>query len=287
MRLFLSLLKILNRILKILFFLCIVSQNFAQAQCVGSQSASMSPIGPYSAGQLVTVSYTLNNFIQLNNNWIIAFDIDYGSGWSSISPVSAPANPNTTSWPGTGNWTWDTQNTYPSAINFGPGYRFVNTAGVSSDWGSSSTGPFTLSFQLVVGNSCVNNDLSIDLNVLGDCQTGGWNNGSCCIDPAYSVYSGNSIPTSIAVLAAFDQSLCLGEIPNSLLSLGSTSGNNYSWTPASDFVNATNQNPVFSNAISTTTLYMVTFTDFNGCVATDSVTITVFPTLTTDPINHN
>jgi hypothetical protein len=32
---------------------------------------------------------------------------------------------------------------------------------------------------------------------------------------------------------------------------------------------------------------MVTFTDFNGCVATDSVTITVFPTLTTDPINHN
>ena len=72
-----------------------------------------------------------------------------------------------------------------------------------------------------------------------------------------------------------------------MLSLGSTSGNNYSWTPASDFVNATNQNPVFSNAISTTTSYMVTFTDFNGCVATDSVTITVFPTLTTDPINHN
>ena len=91
----------------------------------------------------------------------------------------------------------------------------------------------------------------------------------------------------ITVSADFDQSQCQGVIPNSLSALGSTSGNNYSWTPASDFVNATNQNPVFSNAISTTTLYMVTFTDFNGCVATDSVTITVFPTLTTDPINHN
>jgi hypothetical protein len=93
--------------------------------------------------------------------------------------------------------------------------------------------------------------------------------------------------TAITVLAAFDQLLCEGIFPNPLLALGSTAGNNYSWTPASDFVNATIQNPVFSNAISTTTSYMVTFTDFNGCVATDSVTITVFPTLTTDPINHN
>jgi hypothetical protein len=93
--------------------------------------------------------------------------------------------------------------------------------------------------------------------------------------------------TAITVSADFDQLLCEGIFPNPLSALGSTAGNNYSWTPASDFVNATNQNPVFSNAISTTTSYMVTFTDFNGCVATDSVTITVFPTLTTDPINHN
>ena len=96
-----------------------------------------------------------------------------------------------------------------------------------------------------------------------------------------------SSATAITVSADFDQLLCEGIFPNPLSALGSTAGNNYSWTPASDFVNATNQNPVFSNAISTTTSYMVTFTDFNGCVATDSVTITVFPTLTTDPINHN
>ena len=160
----------MNIILKILSLLfCVVFYNNTQAQCVGSQTASMSPVGPYSAGQVVTVTYTLSSFNQLNSNWIIAFDIDYGVGWSSISPVSAPGNPGG---PG-GSWIWDTQNTYPSGLNFGPGYRFQNNG--NSNYGTFSDGPFTLSFQLVVGSSCVSQDLSIDISVIGDCQTGGWN----------------------------------------------------------------------------------------------------------------
>ena len=91
----------------------------------------------------------------------------------------------------------------------------------------------------------------------------------------------------ITVSADFDQSQCQGFIPNSLLALGSSSGNNYSWYPASDFINPNIQNPVFSNPLNTTTTYTVSFTDFNSCTATDSVTITVFPSITTDPINHN
>jgi len=105
----------------------------------------------------------------------------------------------------------------------------------------------------------------------------------CLITENFTISSG----VQVTVLAASDQSLCIGLIPNSLLSLGSTSGNNYSWFPTSDFINSNIQNPVFSNALITTTAYTVTFTDFNGCVATDSITITVFPTLNTDPINHN
>ncbi|MBT4881656.1 MAG: hypothetical protein HON40_03790, partial [Flavobacteriales bacterium] len=182
------------KFLKILpLFFCIVFSNNIKAQCVGTQTASMSPAGPYVAGQVVTVTYTLNSFTQTNINWIIAFDIDYGNGWSSISPVSAPGNPNTNDWMGTGYWTWDTQNTYPSGLNFGPGYRFINTAGVNTDWGSSSTGPFTLSFQLVVGSSCLPQDLSVDLSVIGDCQTGGWVSAGCCPIVPYSIYSGTSL----------------------------------------------------------------------------------------------
>jgi len=219
----------LNKILKILFLcLIIFFQNNLQAQCVGSQTASMSPVGPYSAGQVVTVTYTLSSFTQLNINWIIAFDIDYGVGWSSISPVSAPGNPGGSG----GSWIWDTQNTYPSGLNFGPGYRFQNNG--NANWGTSSTGPFTLSFQLVVGNSCTAEDLSIDLNVLGDCQTGGWNNGSCCTDPSYSVYTGNSIPinNNISILDNTSDISCYGSSDGSI-SLNISSGISpftYSWS---------------------------------------------------------
>ena len=103
--------KVLTKFIKILFLiLFIVFNNNLQAQCVGSQTSSMSPVGPYSAGQVVTVTYTLSSFTQVNVNWIIAFDVDYGNGWASISPVSAPGNPGGSG----GSWTWDVQNTYPS-----------------------------------------------------------------------------------------------------------------------------------------------------------------------------
>ena len=37
----------------------------------------------------------------------------------------------------TGNWVWDVQNTYPSGLNFGPGWRFMNSRVFNPDWGSS------------------------------------------------------------------------------------------------------------------------------------------------------
>ena len=228
-----------------------------RSQCVGSQTASMSPAGPYSAGQVVTVTYTLSSFTQLNINWIIAFDIDYGVGWSSISPVSAPGNPGGSG----GSWIWDTQNTYPSGLNFGPGYRFQNNGNVN--WGTSSTGPFTLSFQLVVGNSCTAEDLSIDLNVFGDCQTGGWNNGSCCTDPSYSIYTVNSIPTSnnISILDNSSDISCYGDSDGSIsLNIsGGISPYNYSW---SNGANTASINNLSAGS------YDVIVTDASGCTST-------------------
>ena len=178
----------MKRVLFLIFFL---SQYFLNAQCNGTQSYTLTPTGPYSPGQVVTVNYTLNSFNQVNLNWIIAFDLDLGVGWASSSPLTAPANTGGS----TGTWIWDTQNTYPSALNFGPGYRFNNTGG-NPNWGTSSTGPFNLSFQLTVGASCNPQDLSISLGVIGDCQTGGWNNGACCTVNYYSIYNGNSLGNS-------------------------------------------------------------------------------------------
>ncbi len=172
---------------KLLFILCLFFSLTANSQCVSNQSATIVPVGPYVPGQVVTVNYTLGNFTQLNVNWIIAFEINLGPGWTNLIPITAPGNPAGSA----GFWLWDVQNTYPSGLNFGPGWRFVNSSVFNPDWGTSSTGPFTMSFQVTVGQTCTPDNLLVSINVYGDCLTGGWNNGACCSDPAYQIYNGN------------------------------------------------------------------------------------------------
>ena len=138
---------------KILFILCLLFSLNTSSQCVSNQSFWINPVGPYSPGQVVTINYTLG---------------------------------------GTqgGYWLWDLQNTFPSGLNFGPGWRFVNSSWWNPDWGSSAMGPFTMRFRVTVGQTCTPDNLSISISVFGDCLTGGWNNGACCSDPAYQIYNG-------------------------------------------------------------------------------------------------
>ena len=170
---------------QILFILLLCLGLSASSQCVFNQSSTITPPGPYSPGQVVTVNYNLGYFYQLNVNWIIAFQINLGPGWTNLQPIITPGNPGGSA----GYWIWDIQNTYPSGLNFGPGWRFVNT-GFNPDWGTASTGPFTMRFRMTVAQTCTADDLSISMNVFGDCLTGGWNNGACCSDPAYNIYNG-------------------------------------------------------------------------------------------------
>jgi len=171
---------------KILTILFLCFSFYANSQCISNQSHTLAPLGPYSPGQVVTVNYTLGTFTQVNINWIIAFQINLGVGWTNLTPLTSPGNPLGS----TGFWMWDLQNTFPSGLNFGPGWRFVNTSGWNPDWGTVSTGPFTMSFQITVAQTCTSDNLLISMNVFGDCLTGGWNNGACCNDPAYNIYNG-------------------------------------------------------------------------------------------------
>ena len=172
---------------KLLVILCLFFSLTASSQCVSNQSFWINSVGPYTPGQVVTVNYTLGTFTQVNINWIIAFQINLGAGWTNLQPIIAPVGGGTQS----GYWLWDLQNTYPIGLNFGPGWRFVNTTWFGNpDWGSQSTGPFTMRFSVTVDQTCTPDNLSISMNVFGDCLTGGWNNGACCTDPAYSIYNG-------------------------------------------------------------------------------------------------
>ena len=172
---------------KLLTILCLLFSLNVTSQCVSNQSFWINPVGPYSPGQVVTVNYTLGTFTQLNINWIIAFQINLGAGWTNLQPIIAPGNPGGSG----GYWLWDLQNTFPSGLNFGPGWRFVNSSAFNPDWGTSSTGPFTMRFSVTVGPTCTPDNLLISMNVFGDCLTGGWNNGACCTDPAYQIYNGS------------------------------------------------------------------------------------------------
>ena len=97
-------------------------------------------------------------------------------------------------------------------------------------------------------------------------------NGCTATDTSTVTIIGNA-----SVIAGSDQTICNGEIPNNLTAIGSFVGT-YNWQPSTDFINADAQNPVFSNGLTTTTTYTVTFTDLvSGCIGTDIVAITVNP----------
>jgi len=96
-------------------------------------------------------------------------------------------------------------------------------------------------------------------------------NGCSATDTAIVSGSGN-----VSVVAGTNQTLCNGGVPNNLTATGSSSGS-YSWLPPSDFTNPNLQNPSFNGGITATSVYTVTFTDVNGCIDTDIVTITTNP----------
>tara|TARA_R110001592_G_scaffold5129_1_gene28481 strand:- start:895 stop:1461 length:567 start_codon:yes stop_codon:yes gene_type:complete len=158
----------------------------ASSQCINTQIGSMTPAAPYQPGDVVTVTYTLGNFTGININWIHAFQINLGAGWTNLTPITTPGNPAGSA----GNWVWDLQHTFVGGLNFGPGWRFDNTGNV--DWGTASTGPFVMSFTVEVGTTCTPDVLNISMLVLDDCTTGGWTGGggACCIDPAFNIYNG-------------------------------------------------------------------------------------------------
>ena len=170
---------------KLLTILLVFFSITTYSQCVSNQSFTLTPPGPYQPGDVVIVNYTLGNFTGINVNWIHAFQINLGIGWTNLTPITAPGNP----FGSAGFWMQDLQNTYPGGFNFGPGWRFVNTG--NAGWGTSSDGPFTMSFQVTVGPTCTPDNLNISMEVFDDCTTGGWANGNCCNDPAFNIYNGN------------------------------------------------------------------------------------------------
>ena len=93
-----------------------------------------------------------------------------------------------------------------------------------------------------------------------------------CSATEIAIVGGSS---NVSVTASGSQTICNGAVPGSLSATSSSSGN-YSWSPASGFVDPNVQNPIFSSGLTSSTTYTCTFNS-GGCIATDVVTITVNP----------
>jgi len=99
------------------------------------------------------------------------------------------------------------------------------------------------------------------------------NNG--CLDTDTMTIVVNPLPV---VNAGPDDTICFGDstiIGGSPTATGLFGGFTYSWSPAGSLNDPTWANPTASPPVTTT--YIVTVTDINGCVDTDTMTVLVYP----------
>ena len=81
-----------------------------------------------------------------------------------------------------------------------------------------------------------------------------------------------SAPSQFTVTTSGSQIICNGTTPDSLTASSGVAGT-YSWSPASHFLDANIQSPIFNSVLTATTTYTVIFTDSSGCTATDDLLI--------------
>lgn len=188
---------------KLLFILFTLIHLQTFSQCVGVQTFTLTPPPPpngYAPGTVVQVCYKMVGWPGLNvgTNWLEGFDINLGSGWTSLQPMQPPANCNG----GNGVWIWLTINYTVSGI-VGPGWFFDSgtngplDGNAANDWGDSGNCTWQFCFKVKVINNCSNADLLIQVTAGADGDWGSWTNNNCPTIP-FTIYNGTmdlTLPT--------------------------------------------------------------------------------------------
>jgi hypothetical protein len=189
-----------------LFFIFILLQNLIFGQCNGVTSFVLTPpppAGGYVSGTQVNVCFTMNGYNQLGSNWFEGFDINLGPGWTSLTPVSAPANCGGSSTGGQWIWMNSVTSVATPVVTVGPGYFFDlnNDGNAGNDFGDSNSSgcSWTMCFSVTVANSCTPQNLLIQVTPGSDGVWGSYNSTSCDITTPINVYNGNSNPLPITI----------------------------------------------------------------------------------------
>jgi hypothetical protein len=193
--------------LKIVVFLILTFFSLKiSAQCTGATSFNLSPAPPptgYLPGTVVTVCFTMNGYNQVGSNWFEGFDINLGPGWTSLTPISAPANCGGNSTGGQWIWMNSVTSTATPPTTVGPGYFFDlnNDGNAGNDFGDNnvSSCSWTMCFSVTVVNSCTPQNLLIQVTPGSDGVWGSYTSTACDVTTPINVYNGNSNPNIITI----------------------------------------------------------------------------------------
>lgn len=187
-------------------FILVLLSIKSNAQCAGTTSFTLTPTPPsggYTPGTLVTVCFTMSGYTQVGSNWFEGFDINLGPGWTSLTPLTAPANCGGSSTGGQWIWVNSVTSTTTPITTVGPGYFFdLNTDGnPGNDFGDNNTGGcvWTMCFRVTVASSCTPQNLLIQVTPGSDGVWGSFTSTSCDATTPITVYNGNTNPTPIIV----------------------------------------------------------------------------------------
>lgn len=269
----------------------IIRSEYSYAQCAAQETYTSNPApinGQYPTSTTVTFCYSLNGFFQTGNNWLDGFIINFGNGWdqASLTPIQSPSSCD-------GMGVWGFYQTVTSSGNggtYGPGFFYdrydafgfldTNPGNDFGDFTVTGTCQWNLCFSLTVNPTCSSSDLSVSVSAVGDGTVGSWISQDCPGIPYLM-----STATCVAYCTGFAVN-AIGIDPGCLNNDGSittqlTAGTfpyTYSW-------NILQTTSSISNLSAGT--YIVTVVDTNNCVAMDTVTLVLPPSITSSGIVTN
>jgi len=178
----------------ILLFLLLPLTTLSQCILDDNVTVDVPPIGGvYQPGQVLTFTYTINDYQGLSTNWLHGISLILGSGYdvATLAPFGLPTNNSAF-----GQWLW--VNSITSSLSGftvnNPGWFYDNGLGgpvfldgdPGNNWGDGMLGPWTFQWTVTVGQCPPNidgDDLSIIIENWADGETGSWINFDCQNDP--------------------------------------------------------------------------------------------------------
>lgn len=182
--------------------------NCDNCMLLSSLTVNPSPVnGMYQPGDVVQFCYKIDQYAEVNTNWLHGVQIDFGPGWDINTFTSTPS----VSYDQQGVWQW-----MPNGItdfagnNWGPGFYYDRDDSpqggppLDGDFGNNygdhipdninadqnpypiPAGIWNFCWSIAVTDICVpGTNLGVTINTSGDGESGAWTNNGCNGDPVY------------------------------------------------------------------------------------------------------